>query len=38
MLTINRKYLGVVKMIKHLKCSSLGHKKKNIKHFLKVRE
>lgn len=38
MLPMNPKYLGAAKLIKHLKCSSLGHKKKNIKHFLKVHE
>lgn len=38
MFPINPKYLGAAKLIKYLKCSSLGHKKKNIKHFLKVHE
>lgn len=38
MVSINPKYSEAVKMIKHLKCSSLGHKKKNIKHFLQVDE
>lgn len=38
-LSLNASYksqiFGAVKMIKHPKCSSLGYKKKNIKHFLK---
>lgn len=35
MLPINPKYLGAVKLIKPLKHSSLGHKKKILSTFLK---